>query len=551
MTERSFSEERALYTPRIPSLLYDIGQLQLHVTRQASVDWDMAHYFSSEFASKREVYTFDKEGTGKTNPTPKTVGVLFSGGQAPGGHAVISGLVDALIEYHPSSRCIGFLDGPKGLLLNRSKEIRREDALSIRHTGGFDLLGSGRDTIEGEEVLKTVLRVAEHNRLDGLVIIGGDDSNTNALYLADFFEQKGSACSLVGVPKTIDNDLKARELALTFGFDTATKTYSEIIGNIAKDTLSAKKYYFFIRLMGRHTSHITLECALKTHPNLALISEEVRHNKMSLRKVVNHLCELVEERLGQEKRYGIVLVPEGLIEHMPDVSSLIQELNEQLSTHGTLHQELLAMEDMEERYARILSLLSEKSRNTLLLFPRSLGFQLVIDRDPHGNVNVSKIETEKVLAFLVEQELIQRSKKDGKKRPFSFQTFFCGYEGRSQYPTNFDLDYSVSLGRLAGCAVIHHLNGYLVAIDQLDKEFAFWRPYCVPLLSMAVLEKRHGRTRPVIKKALVDLKSPQFLEFIQARRAWRLEDTYQQVGPIQYWRKGSFFDKPLTLAYAR
>lgn len=547
MTEFFFSEERARYTPRVPPLLYDVGQLQLRVARHSAVDWEIAQYFSSKFASKREVYTFEKERESTSSHTPKTVGVLFSGGQAPGGHAVISGLVDSLNEYHPSSRCIGFLNGPKGLLSNHRKEVSREDALSIRHTGGFDFLGSGRDVIEGEESLKVVLRVAESNRLDGLVIIGGDDSNTNALYLADFFEQQESSCSLVGVPKTIDNDLRTKELSLTFGFDTATKTYSEIIGNIAKDTLSAKKYYFFIRLMGRHTSHITLECALKIHPNLALISEEIRKNKMSLREVVSHLCELVEERLKREKQYGIILVPEGLIEHMPDVSALIQELNDQLSLHGTLHQELLALEDIEERYARILSLLSEQSRNTLLLFPRSLGFQLVIDRDPHGNVNVSKIETEKVLAFLVEQELIQRSKKDGKKRPFSFQTFFCGYEGRSQYPTNFDMDYSVSLGRLAGCAVIHQLNGYLVAIDHLEKEFAFWHPYCVPLLSLAVLEKRHGRTRPVIKKALVDLKSPLFLQFMKARKTWRLEDDYQQVGPIQYWQKGSFFDRPLAL----
>ena len=547
METLSFSEERALYTPRIPPLLHDIRDLKLKSMRTASIDWEMAHHFSDELSMKREVYTFEKATTKHEHTRPLTVGVLFSGGQAPGGHAVVSGLLDAISEYNPSSRCIGFLNGHRGLLLDKTVEITREKALSVRHTGGFDLLGSGRDVIEGDESLRSVLDVTRKHALDGLVIIGGDDSNTNALYLADYFEKMNSSCVIVGVPKTIDNDLRTNELHITFGFDTATKTYAEIIGNISKDILSAKKYYFFIRLMGRHTSHITLECALKTHPNLALISEEVWHEKKTLYQVVCDIADLIEERLVFNKEYGVILVPEGLIEHMPDVRSLIHELNTILTTNSSFYNELLALNDIEERYGRILSLLTEPSRATLVGFPRSLGLQLIADRDPHGNVIVSKVETEKVLAYLVDEELLQRAKRDGKKRPLAFQTFFCGYEGRSQFPTNFDMDYSVALGRLAGCAVLHSLNGYLVAIDNLEKECAFWKPACIPLLSMAVLETRHGRTRPVIKKSPVDLKGAPFLKFSKERTSWRIDDDYKQPGPIQYWQKSSFFNRPLIL----
>lgn len=539
MTQISFSEERSHYVEHILPLLLDIRHIKKSVKRTASIDPEIAHLFSDEFSRKREVYTFEKE-IKEQQTVPKTIGVFFSGGQAPGGHAVLSGLVDSLSDYHPSSRCVGFLGGPKGLLSNRFREITREEAFSIRHTGGFDFLGSGRDAIKGEDAFETALKVSKNHSLDGIVIIGGDDSHTNSLLLSDYFERKKSTCSIVGVPKTIDDDLRAPELSLTFGFDTATKTYSESIGNIAKDVLSAKKQYFFIRLMGRHTSHITLECALQTHPNLALISEEIQAKKMTLHQVVISLCDLVEERLMCEKQYGVFLIPEGLIEHMIDVRSLLHEIN-------ALPALLFSVTEGERRYEEILALLSESSRATFVQFPRNLGLQLLQERDPHGNVIVSKIETEKVLALLVEHELYMRSKHDGKLRPFSFQTFFCGYEGRAQYPTDFDLDYSLSLGRLAGCAVFQRLNGYLVAIDHLERDSAFWKPCCIPLLSMATIEMRHGRSTPVIQKAPVDLLGSVFSHFVGERELWRCHDDYQQPGPIQYWRKETTLDRPLSI----
>lgn len=547
MSDRiSFFDARAKYSPRVPAMLLDASHLRLESIRKTTLEWNIAQLFSETIDAQQEVYTFEKHSSPEEAPRPLNVGVVFSGGQAPGGHAVISGLVDALYEYHPKSQCIGFLNGPQGVLHNQFLILTRQNSLAVRHTGGFDLLGSGRDKIEGEQALSCVLQVTKEHSLDGLVIIGGDDSNTNALCMSMYFAQHNSPCSIVGVPKTIDGDLRAPELSLTFGFDTATKTYSEIIGNLAKDTLSAKKQYFFIRLMGRHASHITLECAMSTYPNLALISEEVQHRKMTLREVVLDICSLIEERLEAGKSYGVVLIPEGLIEHFSDVSRLIAELNSVLSVHKPLHQDLLSIADVEERYARVLQEISSDAQQCLMHFPRSLGLQLVLDRDPHGNVNVSKIETEKVLGFLVEHELLKRTKEDKKKRPFSFQTFFCGYEGRAQYPTNFDIDYGVSLGRAAACAVSFRRNGYLVTIDGLEKEFSFWKPCCVPLASMATIEMRHGYSKPVIKKFLVDLEGAPFQEFCRMRPQWRMHDSYLQPGPIQYWYH-SACEKPFVL----
>lgn len=542
----SFSRERAMYEPKIPDVLTNLKKSVLTVKREASFDESASSCFGDTLRCERNVYALRKTAAQKTESRPLRVGVVFSGGPAPGGHAVVSGLVDALKEVHPESQCMGFLNGFKGVLRNDARLLSQKETSKARHTGGFDLLGSGRDKIESDQSLETVLQVAKENRLDGLVVIGGDDSNTNALVIADYFQKKGCSCAVVGVPKTIDGDLQSDELPLSFGFDTATKTYSEMIGNVARDVRSTKKQYCFIKLMGRNASHVTLECAMKTHPNLVFISEEVCRQQKTLKAVVGEICSLIEERLEKGKMHGVILIPEGLIESLSDVSTLLQELNTLLAASQTSQPAQACGTESNEWFVNLVQDLSEESRRCFMALPRSLQVQLLSERDPHGNISVTKIETEKVLAHLVEDELINRSKQDGKERPFAYQTFFFGYEGRCQYPTNFDLEYALSLGRLAACAVDLHLNGYLVTIDQLQKPVSSWEPCFVPLLSMVSLEMRKGYLKPVIRKALVDLEGELFHELQHVRSSWRLNDDYQQPGPIQYWNE-KLQEKPLML----
>ena len=519
MNQNKFSQERSKYEPRVPELLQNPATVGVEVLRRASIDDAIKRFFSPCFVEKNAVYSLVKSAALHQSATPLKIGVLFSGGPAPGGHMVVSGLIDCCTQYHPESRCVGFLDGPKGLLENEYRYISQAEARKVRHTGGFDLLGTGRDKIVGTSKQQAALKVALEHQLDGLVIIGGDDSNTNSAILADYFEKQGCKTQVIGVPKTIDGDLSAKELPISFGFDTATKTYSETIGNIAKDVLSSKKQYFFIRLMGRDASHIALECALATNPNLVLISEEIFEKRLTLSDVVTYVADLVEERLASNKTYGVILLPEGLIEHFADVKRLIQEIN-------------AARKTTDSKFD--LSSLSSISRECFMRFPSHIADQLLLDRDAHGNISVSKIETAKLLSILVERELKARSEKDKMPRPFSYQTHFCGYEGRCQYPTNFDMEYCASLGRVAAMAVLLHLNGYLVAIDKVQEDISKWVPCCIPLLSMMNIEKRHGVDKPVISKKKVDLHGKLFLLLCSKRGRWRLTDEYLQPGPIQY-----------------
>jgi diphosphate-dependent phosphofructokinase len=442
------------------------------------------------------------------------VGVLFSGGQAPGGHNVIAGLWDVLQQLNPASQLIGFLDGPNGFLTNQILKLTKNNIAPYRNQGGFDLLGSGRTKIETPEQLLAAAQTARNHDLDGLVIIGGDDSNTNAAFLAEYFCQQQLNTRVIGIPKTIDGDLKNEAIELSFGFDTASKIYAEIIGNLARDALSAKKYYFFVKLMGRTASHLTLECALRTQINLALIGEEIAEEKLPLQAVVKQIVDLICERAELGKNYGVILIPEGLLEFIPDCQQLIQELNQQ------------AVDPSFE--------LSPAAKTCLDQFPLVIQDQLRLDRDAHGNVQVSKIETERLLINLVEKELKNRRDAKQYKGKFNPQPFFCGYEGRAGFPTNFDCSYCYTLGYGAGLLIQQGVTGVMCCVQQLAQSIDHWQLTGVPIVEILQFENRKGKMKAVIQKALVYLKSPPFALFSIRRKNWRLQDSYLYPGPIQF-----------------
>lgn len=451
---------------------------------------------------------------------PLRIGAVFSGGQAAGGHNVIAGLFDALKVFHPESRLFGFLDGPGGVISGKQKEITKEMLAPYRNQGGFDLIGSGRTKIETEEQLRTALNNCKD--LDGLVIIGGDDSNTNAAVLAEYFLANGSKTKVVGVPKTIDGDLKNAHVATSFGFDTACKTYAEMIGNIARDCMSAKKYYHFIKLMGRSASHITLECALLTQPNFALIGEEIASQKISLEQIVEDIATLIIKRRESGKNYGVILIPEGLIEFIPEMALLLSELNKNADT----------------------SKLSLESKHCFENLPDAIQKQLCFERDPHGNINLSLIETERMIIEMVTRALTKKQKAD----KFSAQPHFFGYEGRAAFPSNFDAHYCYALGHVATLIVASGFTGYMCAVQGLKGQLDQWSVAAVPLASLLKLEERKGKTKPVIEKALVDLKGEPFTRFAKKRDSWQIEDEYRFVGPIQFYGDRALIDAtPLSL----
>lgn len=496
---------RLLYQPKLPKILCDLESIQ-PVFEACHEENALAEYFP--LTSQQPIIRFVKGA--KQAHHPLVVGVVLSGGQAPGGHNVISGLYDALRKLNPASRLIGFCDGPSGIIQNRTLDITEELLASYRNQGGFDLLGSGRTKIETAEDFESAYRTVCERNLDALVIIGGDDSNTNAAFLAEHFKKKGCKTRVIGVPKTIDGDLKNDTIELSFGFDTASKVYSEMIGNIAKDTLSAKKAYYFIRLMGRSASHLTLECALQTQPNLALISEEVQEKNQTLQDVVANIVNVIVRRAKLGKKYGVILIPEGLIEFIPEVKRLITELNG-----------LLAKESSSES---IKDKLSREAAHCFESLPETIRQQLLLDRDPHGNVQVSKIETERLLIELVSKQL----------EKFNAQPCFYGYEGRSALPSNFDADYCYTLGHVAALLVNNKANGYMCYVKNLEKPPLEWEIGGVPLCQMMHLEERKGKIKPVIRKALVDLSSPVFAYFKKHAPDWIENDRYLCPGPIQF-----------------
>lgn len=467
------------------------------------------------------------------NLANKNVGVILSGGQAPGGHNVIAGLYDAIKQANPNNKLYGFLGGPSGIIDGKYVEFDDKFIDAYRNTGGFDIIGSGRTKLETEEQFEKSLKVCQALNINAIVIIGGDDSNTNACMLAQWLKAKNTGIQVIGCPKTIDGDLKNSQIEISFGFDTATKTYAELVGNIQRDANSAKKYWHFIKLMGRSATHVGLEVALQTQPNIALISEEVEAKKQSLKSIVDYITDVVVKRAEKGKNFGVALIPEGLIEFIPEMKTMIQSLNDLLAVLEK--DEAFVNAANEAKYEIISSKLDKDNAFVFNSLPSLIKAQLLMDRDPHGNVQVSKIETEKLLIEMVKENL-KKLKAEGKYNgKFSEQAHFFGYEGRCAMPSNFDADYCYSLGYNAFALILAGLTGYLSSVKNLTAPAAEWKAGGVPLTMMMNMEKRHGVMKPVIQKALVELDGPVFKEFEANRENYALNDCYIFPGAIQYY----------------
>lgn len=522
--------ERQAFTPKIPSLLEEPSEVSFVRGKAPSHGENVRSLFpkTSDFP-----FVTGKRGA-KREVKALRIGVVFSGGQASGGHNVIAGLFDALKALSSKSLLFGFLGGPSGIVEGKTEEITAELLSSYRNQGGFDLIGSGRTKIETEEQLEASLSSCKKLSLDGLVVIGGDDSNTNAAILSEYFLSKGSSIQVIGVPKTIDGDLKNEHIPVSFGFDTACRIYSELIGNIARDSLSAKKYYHFIKLMGRSASNVTLECALQTHPNLALIGEEIAHDGKTVADVTNQIADLICARAEEGKHYGVVLIPEGVIEFIPECKVLIGELNRLLATSD------LSLHEVESR-------LSQEARGCFQALPESVQKQLLLDRDPHGNVQVSLIETERLFIETVKTELKRRAKEGSYKGKFNAIGHFFGYEGRAGYPSNFDTTYCYALGMTAALLLDEGLTCYIAQVTSLEKPVAEWQIGGVPITSLLTFEERKGKLKPVIEKALVELTGKPFAFYKKMREKWGIEDSYRFPGPIQFRSLPIEQTLPLTL----
>lgn len=472
---------------------------------------------------------------------PLNVGVILSGGQAPGGHNVISGLFDGLKHLHPDSRLYGFLGGPSGLVNHKYILLTDEIIDEYRNTGGFDIIGSGRTKLEHKEQFDAGLEICRELNISAIVIIGGDDSNTNACVLAEYYRQINAGVQVIGCPKTIDGDLKNDIIETSFGFDTACKVYSELIGNIQRDANSAKKYWHFIRLMGRSASHIALECALQSQPNICIISEEVEAQNMTLNDVVEQIVKVVVERAKAGLNFGTVLIPEGLIEFIPAMRTLIQELNEILANND----EFIQLEGDDAKREYIKSALKPASCELYRSLPKAIAKQLTMDRDPHGNVQVSLIETEKLLIEMVGKRLAQLKAEGLYIGKFATQHHFFGYEGRCAIPSNFDADYCYSLGRTAVCLIAAGKTGYMAIVRHLTNPAAEWIAGGVPITKMMNLERRNGELKPVIQKALVNLQGKPFRYFSEHREEWADANTsYIYPGPIQYYGPTEVCNQP-------
>lgn len=511
-----FQYHRQRHQPSLPAALKHVARLRAIPSESFNYDEELASFFPHLRAFSAVKFEINSQ---ESQVKALRIGVVFSGGQAPGGNNVISGLFDALQSISSSSVLIGFLGGPSGLIEGRSKVLTAEIISNYRNLGGFDLLGSDRTKLE-PQTQASVLKNVQALDLDGLVIIGGDDSNTNAAFLAEYFAAQGVKTRVIGVPKTIDGDLKSSQIEASFGFDTATKVYADIIGNLARDALSAGKYYFFVKLMGRTASSIALECALQTHPNYTLIGEEILAGGKTLASIITLLTDLICERSKLSKEYGIILVPEGLLEFIPDCQRLIQELGALTDTQS--------LDDIDNH-------LSPESKACFLSFPEAIREQLLLDRDPHGNLQVSKIETERLLIEMIKIELQKRKAAGTFKGKFNPQPLFCGYEGRSCAPSNFDANYCYALGHVAAVLIYNGFTGFMAAIKGLALPVEQWQPSGIPLLSMMGFEERKGKRKIVIRKALVNLQGNPFITFKERCAAWALNDQYRYPGAIQYF----------------
>lgn len=528
MEKSALQIARAAYQPKLPKALQGAVKVKEGAPTQ-SVDnqEEIKKLFPNTYGMPLvEFVPGDEPTTQKMN-----VGVILSGGQAPGGHNVISGLFDELKRLNPENRLFGFLMGPGGLVDHNYKEITAEFLQDYRNTGGFDMIGSGRTKLEKVDQFEKGLQIIRQLDIKAIVIIGGDDSNTNACVLAEYYAAKKYGVQVIGCPKTIDGDLKNDQIETSFGFDTATKTYSELIGNIERDCNSARKYWHFIKLMGRSASHIALECALQTQPNICLISEEIEAKDMTLNQIVEQIASAVARRAENGDNFGVVLVPEGLIEFIPAIGRLIDELNDLLANHGAEYKDL----EPEAQREYIVSHLSKENAATFETLPPDVAHQLSLDRDPHGNVQVSLIETEKLLADMV-GALLDKWKKEGKYHgKFATQHHFFGYEGRCAAPSNFDADYCYALGTSAAQLIANGKTGYMAIVKNLTANSDEWKAGGVPITMMMNMEKRNGEMKPVIRKALVELDGAPFKAWAAKRDELAVKTEYVYPGPIQYW----------------
>ncbi len=544
MKKSALQKARATYQPKLPIVLTaPVKVVEGHATESVADREAIRQLFPNTYGLPE--IRFEKN----SNPAPGkplNVGVILSGGQAPGGHNVISGLFDGIKKIHRDSRLFGFLMGPSGLVEHRYIELTASIIDEYRNTGSFDIIGSGRTKLEKKEQFDKGLEILRELGITALVIIGGDDSNTNAAVLAEYYKATGAGVQVIGCPKTIDGDLKNTQIETSFGFDTATKVYSEVIGNIQRDCNSAKKYWHFIKLMGRSASHIALECALQTQPNICLISEEIEQKNMSLGQIVKYIAEIVAARAADGNNFGTVLVPEGLIEFIPEYKKLIRELNELLGAN----KDKVAGMDNETLAEFILANLDAENVAALKELPESVARQLMLDRDPHGNVQVSLIETEKLLSDLVAAYLDADASFAANGGKFSALHHFFGYEGRCADPSNFDADYCYSLGYNAAALINAGVTGYMSAVRNLVKPAVQWIPGGIPITMMMNIERRNAEDKPVIQKALVRLDGAPFLQFASKRDTWAHNTCYIYPGPIQYFGPAEVCDQPsMTLKY--
>ena len=525
---------RYAYKPKLPGMLRngikEICVKEGEATNSVADQEKIKALFPNTYG-KKEI-TFEK-GDNTAPDKKQVVGVILSGGQAPGGHNVICGLYDALKATNKDNVLYGFKGGPSGLVEDKYQILDDETINLYRNTGGFDIIGSGRTKLETEEQFKVAAEVCKKHGITAIVIIGGDDSNTNAAVLAEYFQAHNTGVSVIGCPKTIDGDLKNEDIECSFGFDTATKTYSELIGNIERDCNSAKKYWHFIKVMGRSASHVALECALETQPNICLISEEVAGKKMSLSQIANTIADSVCKRAEKGMNFGVAIIPEGVVEFVPEFSRLIAEINELLA--GEKAKEFNELKSWNDKYTYIERGLSKDSMNVFKILPQTIQQQLFLERDPHGNVQVSLIESEKLFSALVGNILAERKKKGEYKGKYSALHHFFGYEGRCAFPSNFDSDYCYSLGYNAFMLIQYGFNGYLSKISNLSKPAEEWVAGGMPITKMMNIERRHGEDKPVIRKALVELDGAPFKYFAKNRDKWAVETCYTFPGAIQYF----------------
>ena len=525
---------RYQYTPKLPGMLRNgISEISVKEGKETTsvADQEKIKALFPNTYGKKEI-TFEK-GQNTSVAKKQVVGVILSGGQAPGGHNVVCGLYDALKATNKENVLLGFKNGPAGLIEDKFIEFEDEYIDQFRNTGGFDIIGSGRTKLETEAQFAVAAEVCKKHGITAIVIIGGDDSNTNAAVLAEYFAAHNTGVQVIGCPKTIDGDLKNDDIECSFGFDTATKTYSELIGNIQRDANSAKKYWHFIKVMGRSASHVALECALETQPNICLISEEVAAKKMSLSQIANYIADSVEKRAAEGNNFGVAIIPEGVVEFVPEFSVLIHEINELLA--GSKAEAFNALPSWQEKYEFIKQGLTEESFGVFDILPQGIQQQLFLERDPHGNVQVSLIESEKLFSALVKDVLDERKAAGTYKGKFGALHHFFGYEGRCAFPSNFDADYCYSLGYNAFMLIQYGYNGYLSKVSNLSKPAEEWVAGGMPITKMMNIERRHGEDKPVIRKALVELEGKPFKYFEAHREEWAVETAYTYPGAIQYY----------------